>query len=160
MGKSFPHRIARKHLFVRAPHPIFFDFLPDRLDTLKDRRLGAAVQVGDFRIAHAVQRIEQKSAALCLGAAIQNRKQLVQRFFSTEIVLREFAEHAHALGKDDALVKLAPIPMTPLFVGEVFFLVVGTVKKLINFNADLYGHELPAVIDGNFHPFFLRSDFF
>ena len=83
---------------------------------------------------------------MCLGAAIQNRKQLVQRFFPAEIVLREFAEHAHALGKDDVLVKLAPIPMTPLFVGEVFFLVVGTVKKFINFNADLYGHELPAVI--------------
>ena len=45
-------------------------------------------------------------------------------------------------------------------MGEIFLLVVGAVKILIDLNCDFYGQGLSVIIDGDFHPPFFHSEFF
>lgn len=49
--------------------------------------------------------------------------------------------------------------MPPLFMGEVFFLVVGSIEVFVHLYADFDGHDLPTHIDGDLHLSVLRSDF-
>lgn len=95
-----------------------------------------------------------------LGAAVQNRKQFMERFFPAKIVLRRFTISAHALGKSYVLVKLPSVPMPPLLMCKVFRLVVGAVKLFVNFNRNFHRQGLSVIIDGDFHLPFLRSEFF
>ena len=97
--------------------------------------------------------------ALRFGAAIQNRKKLVQRFLPAKIFLRRFTVNAHALGKRYVLVELPSVPMPPLLMGKVFLLVVGAVKVLVNLNCDFNRQGLSVVIDNDLQLSFLRSDF-
>ena len=89
----------------------------------------------------AVQGIEQEPAALGLGAGVQDGHQLAQRFHAAQVFLRRFAVDTHALGSNYVFVKLPAIPMPPLFMGQVLGLVVGPVKKFIDFQRDLHGHS-------------------
>ena len=50
--------------------------------------------------------------------------------------------------------------MPPLLMGKIFFLAAGAVKILIDLNRDLHGQGLSVIIDSDFHPPFLRSEFF
>ena len=112
------------------------------------RTLGAAAQGSDFRKTQPVQGIEQEPAALGLGAGVQDGHQLPQRFHAAKVVLRRFAVDTHALGGNYVLVKLPAIPVPPLLMEQVLGLVVGPVKKFIDFQRDLHGHSLSVVMDG------------
>ena len=43
--------------------------------------------------------------------------------------------------------------------GTQVAIVIGPVKKFIDFQRNLHGHSLSVIIDGNFHLPFLHSDF-
>ena len=121
---------------------------------------GAAAQHTDLCKAQPVKRIEQEPAALSLGTGVQHSHQLMQRFHAAKVFFRRFTVGSYTLGGNDVLVKLPAIPMPPLFMKQVLRFVIGPVKKFIDFQRDLHGHNLSVIIDGNFHLPFLHSDFF
>lgn len=73
--------------------------------------------------------------------------------------LRRKANGTQKRYEDYVLVKLPAVPVPPLLMGKVFFLVVGSVQVLVYFNCDLHGQGLSVYVDGDFHLPFLRSDF-
>jgi len=83
----------------------------------------------------------------------------MQRFHAAKVFFRRFTVGSYTLGGNDVLVKLPAIPMPPLFMKQVLRFVIGPVKKFIDFQRDLHGHNLSVIIDGNFHLPFLHSDF-
>ena len=94
---------------------------------------------------------------IIVGTECQHHQNFIQRFPLADQFLRGGAVGQAALRSDYVLVKFAPVPMPPLFVGKVLRFVVGLGEIFV----DLYrnGHGLPIVVDGNFHRPFLRSDF-
>lgn len=60
-------------------------------------------------------------------------------------------ETAAALVGDDVLVKLSHIPVPPLFMGEVFSLVVCSVEIAVNLYAHINRHSLSVDLYGNLH---------
>lgn len=80
-------------------------------------------------------------------------------FFPAYPLFRCLVVAGAPFGEDYVLVKLPAVPVPPLFMGKVFFLVAGFVQILVYFDCDLHGQGLSVYVDGDFHLPFLRSDF-
>ena len=106
-----------------------------------------------------LQCIEQESAALHLGTERKGSLNLQHGFLPAYPLFRRLVVAGAPFGEDYVLVKLPAVPVPPLLMGKVFFLVVGSVQVLVYFNCDLHGQGLSVYVDGDFHLPFLRSDF-
>ena len=96
-----------------------------------DCGLRAAAQLPNFRIAVIVQRIEQKTLPLGLGAEGQHRHHFIQRLPLADQFLRGGTVGQNALGGDYVLVTFTPILMPPLFPVKAPLGALGQLPKLV-----------------------------
>ena len=87
-----------------------------------------------------MQGIEQEPLPLGVGTECQHRQNFIQRFPLTNQILRGGAVGQAALRGDYVLVKLSPVPVTPLFMGKVLRLVVGLGEIFVDLHRN--GHSL------------------
>ena len=96
----------------------------DSIDGGLHRTFGAPVYLGNLRKRKTIQGIEQKPLPLSVGAERQHGQKFIQRFPLANQFLRRGTIGQAALRGDYVLVKLASVPVPPLFVGKVLRLVV------------------------------------